>query len=608
MAQGTPDTGLDRREFLAAGVTGTLTATAGCLGRIRGMTGWQTPDPIALEIKTVPVDTDPNALRLAQHVAGWLEDAGIDVSVTPMAEEELLREVLLTHEFDVFVQQAPPRFHDPDALYSLLHSTFAAASGWQNPFGYTNLDVDEHLETQREATGAERRRAVERLQRTVARTNPFTVVGFPDDIRAARTDRFTNWRNTALGSPAGYLRLDTAEYDRPTTDDEDDAFEPAELRVVATDARPTENLNPIAVEFRSAGVHTGLVYDSLGYRTGRNDIEPWLAADWELSGGDDGPVARVGLREDVTWHDGNRLTAADVAFTYRFLADTTLDADATADQDPIPAPSYQGRSTLVTAVDVVDNHTVDVEFVECDTAVAARAFTVPILPEHVWADRTETVSLGGIELGAATEALVTDNIPPVGSGPLQFVEREPRERLLLEAFDDHFLTREASDLPEAYRSGPAFDRLSVQVVGSDSAALDLVASGDADVTGTTVGPSVVPRIGRERALDLLVDRSERFYMVGYNARRTPLTNPRFRNALAHLIDKQFITETVFGGYARPAVSPLDGTEWLPSDLEWTDEDPVTPFHGADGALDVEAAREQLRDAGYRYEDGRLVEG
>lgn len=597
---------LRRRDLLAAVGTGAIGATSGCTGQLRSMTGWRSADPVSLDIKTLPVDADPTAMRISQLVADWFGDAGIDTTVTPMSEQELLRQVLLNHDFELVVFRAPPRFRTPDALYSLLHTQFAPAPGWQNPFGYGNFEVDELLETQRRTSGTLRADVVAQLQRTIARTNPLTVIGFPDEIRAARDDRFTNWRNIDLGSSTGYLQLDRADGGGASNEAGVDSS-PFELRVVVTDRRPTENLNPIAVEFRGAGIFTGLLYDSLGYLTDDAEVAPWLASSWSISESDGRPMARVILRPDLSWHDGEPVSAGDVAFTYRFLADTTLDASDTSENDPVPAPSYQGRSTLVSSVEVVDDRTIDVRFNECDPAVARRAFTAPVLPEHVWADRTSTLSLAGIELGTATEALVTDNIPPVGSGPLAFVEHEPRESLVLERFEDHFLARNDASTPTGFSGGLAFDRLTLEAVGPDSTAVEVVADGEADVTGTSVGPRTVPRIGRAAELDLLVDRSRSFYFVGYNVRRRPLTNPRFRNALAHLVDKEFVAAEVFDGYARPAASILDGTPWIPTDLDWNGADPVTPFHGTDGDLDVEAAREELRDAGYRYEDDRLIE-
>lgn len=136
----------------------------------------------------------------------------------------------------------------------------------------------------------------------------------------------------------------------------------------------------------------------------------------------------------------------------------------------------------------------------------------------------------------------------------------------------------------------------------------MVTDDEADVTGTTVGTGTVPRIGRADEVDLLVNRSEEPFIIGYNARRPPLTNPRFRNTLARLIDQAYIADNIFEGYAEPAASPLAGTDWLPSELRWDGANPVTPFLGQNGDVDVERARNAFREIGYQYDEGTLVEG
>ncbi|WP_049985295.1 ABC transporter substrate-binding protein [Halobellus rufus] len=128
------------------------------------------------------------------------------------------------------------------------------------------------------------------------------------------------------------------------------------------------------------------------------------------------------------------------------------------------------------------------------------------------------------------------------------------------------------------------------------------------MTGTPIGADLVPRIGRTGGLDLVVDRSSAAYLLGYNTQRAPLTNPRFRNTLARLVDRSSLLADVFDGYMRPAVTLLDGTEWSPDDLEWSGSDPITPFLGVDGELNLEAVRSEFRDAGFQYQDGKLVRG
>lgn len=585
--------GPSRRSVLAALGSGAVAAGSGCLRRARNLTGWEDSQPISFRIKTLPADADPYALALARQVASWFREAGIGVSVLPMAEQELLRESLLRTEFDMFVMRLPERFRDPDALRTLLHSRFADAPGWQNPFGYANLEVDKALDRQRRTDGRDRREALASIQRTVARTQPFTLLTVPDDVRAARTEAHPNWQEADLRSPLGYLRLA-----RPPN-----AEAPSTLRVVGTDRRGTVNLNPLSVEFRRSGVLTGLLYDPLT-RDIDGETTPWLAESVSLSAASP-PTAQVDLREGVDWHDGEPVTAADIAFTYDLLADTSLSDDESS--VGVPSPQFRGRSTLVDDAEAVDDRRVEFTFVDADPSVAARALTVPILPEHVWRERTDDAAIGGISLGGVTEALVTNNIPPVGSGPFEFVRNSPRERLVLRRTDDHFSTREGTGLPD-WLARAAVDELSVQVVGSGVTAVETVVDADADVTGTAVGAATVPRIGRATGTELLVERSDRPYVLGYNTREPHLDNPRVRNTLARLVDESFLGDDVLDGYAHAAVGPLHGTEWYPDDLAWTGENPVVPFFGEGGTLDVEAARAAFREAGYQYEDGTLVGG
>ncbi len=446
---------------------------------------------MSLQIKTLPADADPYALHAARMITSWFQEAGIDAQVVPVSEEELLRQVLLGQDFDIFLARTTSLEVDPDVLYGLLHSRYADTRGWQNPFGFADLDVDEWLEEQRAETGERRRDVVDDLLESVARSQPFTVLGFPDEIRAAHRENFSNWRGADVQSQYGYLRLDRAAGTR--TDDggdggtngdgTDDGDDPTVLRVVGTDRRPTENLNPLSVEYRRSGVITGLLYDSIGHRT-PSGMRPWLAESWQFANADDDPRATVRLRPDQTWHDGEPLTAEDVKFTYAMLADTSLGSAAgqegeTAAETRVPAPRFQGRTDLVDDVVVVDSSTVAVQFTDCSTDVAVRAFTVPILPKHVWEDRTAPVSVSGIEVGEATEALVTNNIEPVGSGPIRFGQNTPRESLVLEPFEDHFLFDESDGSGTERIDPPKFDRLTIQVVGSDDAAVGVVDDGDA---------------------------------------------------------------------------------------------------------------------------------
>ncbi|MFC5277495.1 ABC transporter substrate-binding protein [Halorubrum rubrum] len=599
---------ISRREALAG--IGLAVGSAGCVGRARNIAGRDGSSQLVLEIRTTPADEDPNGIRIARALAENLSAVGVDARVETMNGTDLHRTVLLNHDFDVFVGQYTEVLpFDPDALYGLVYSGFAAEAGWQNPFGFTNLETDEHLEAQRIADGSDRDDAVAELLTDVCEKQPFTVVAFPDALAATRADRFVGWETGPPVSATGLFRMEYVDAE----DDED----PVTLRLVTTDGRISENWNPIAAEYRRYGTFMSLLYDRLTV-VDDGTVVPWLARSWEWH---DPETLEIELRSS-TWHDGEPLTADDVAFTYGFLRDTSMGNAET----PVPASQFRGRGSIVESTTVVDDSTVRLRIGETGAEVTKRALQVPILPQHVWSDRAETATVGGFEFDLeTTEALVIPNEEPVGSGPMRFVEATPGERVVFERNPDHFLARAGSadgddgnsggstaedegwgSIPDAYRGKPSFDRLEVAVVGSDVEAVQWVADGHADGTVSNLGPDSVPRIGRESGVRLVSTRSAAFYYVGYNARRAPLSNPRFRGIVASLVDKATLVDDAFAGYAQPAGNPLAASpEWVPEDLRWDDErgeDPVYPFHGTDGSVDVEATRESLRDIGYRFDE------
>jgi peptide/nickel transport system substrate-binding protein len=584
---------VSRRALLGAGAGLAAAGTAGCAQRLADAVGASVPGQLSLTVKTVPADADAASTRIARRLVKHLEAVGVDAKVELQPARELYKDVLLAGEYDIYVGLSPER-SDPDFLRPLLHSVFKGEPGWQNPFSFTDMAVDDLLTAQRRAGGETRKRLVNDLQRVTASKQPFGVVAIPNDVWAARTDRFRGWNNYSLTDPLSYIALE------PTTEARETA-----LRVTMTDPAATKNLNPLAVQHRSQSLYTGLLYDSLARRI-NGTATPWLAENWSWSP-DVGPThCTISLRPDLTWHDGEALTADDVAFTYRFLNDTLLSRGET----PAPAPRFRGRASLVEDVTVIDDRTVRVRCPDTSPEVGSRVLSVPLLPEHIWRERAvETTAPWGDDGERVSEALQWPNNAPVGSGAVRFESRANGESLVLTRFDDHFLHRQpTTEIPDELAGGVAFERLSVRVVPSGHAAVQLLSADEADATTMRLAPDTVPRVGQDDSLELHVEDGDEFYHLGFNTQRPPLGNPHVRRAIVRLLDKQRVAQSMFDGYARPAVTPLAGTDWVPSDLIWDGTDPEVPFVGNDGELDEERARELFSDAGLEYgDDGRLLD-
>ncbi len=570
-----------RRAFLASAGAAATAATAGCVERFISTSARESPSRVSLTVTSPPADDDEGAIRIARQLVGNLSAAGVDASLQPVAASELSRKFLVNREFQIVVT-THPLFDDPDRLRTLLYSTYAEGDGWSNPFGYSNLDTDDLLDAQRRQSGSDRAETVAEVLRTVVRDQPFSTLAVPEYHSVASPSVAFEAGATTLQRPLDYLSV------RPPEGRTD-------LRVALLDGGITVNRNPLAAEYHERGAVLGTIYDPLG-RQVNDRVIPWLARDWEFVETGSEPVLSVTLRDDLRFHDGEPLQATDVAFSYRFFADTSL---GNAD-DAVPAPRFRGRESLVGEIDVDDNHTFTLAFEDCSTEVARRALTVPILPKHVWSEKSS------LRKRLVTEALVWANEQPVGSGPLAFRSAENGESVTLTRNDDHFLFRE--DLEGAatrFANRPAFEEIQFVVTPSSGAGVELVAGGDVDALGSPLREAL-DTARDDPQVSLAQDESWSWYLLGFNARRSYLSNPRFRRVVARLVDRGHVARSALSGRARPADAPPMPDRFVPSDLRWSGESAVGSFPGSEGSVETERARDLFRDIGYRYDDDALV--
>lgn len=588
---------LSRRQLLGAATAASVGATSGCVTRLRSILNRDSPSTVSMSVTTPPADDDRRATLIARQLVDNLNAVGIDATLNILPLVELNRQVLLNRDFDLFVGRFPP-IGDPDGMRPLFHSSFATEAGWQNPFSYTSIDADRALQRQRTAEGERRREAVADVVGRIALEQPATTVAFPDEIRAVRTDRFTGWETRSLQRPLSFLALERAA---PAADQRT-------LRLAVVDSRISRNLNPLSVEYRRPVPFTDLLYDSLARRID-GELLPWLAAEWTWSGEELPDTLEVSLRPGLVWHDGVSLTADDVAFTFRFLSDTSLDNL----EQSVPAPRFRGPSSLVTDATAIDDETVELQLERTSREVARRVLQTPIFPAHVWLERTSVANVSGFGgSDNVTEALIADNDDPVGSGPVALDSLTTDQEVVLVPFENHFLTqldRPLDPIPEGFVGGPEFDRLRLRIAPSNETAVALVEGGDLDGTATALDPRepIISAIGDAAEVSMLVEQSTSPYQIGYNAAKLPFSNPYFRRMLARLLDKRFVVDRALRGYGSPAAHPLDRTPWSPEALTFDGTDPEVPFFGEDGELDVEAAQAAFVERGYEFdEDGSLI--
>jgi peptide/nickel transport system substrate-binding protein len=263
------------------------------------------------------------------------------------------------------------------------------------------------------------------------------------------------------------------------------------------------------------------------------------------------------LREGMTWHDGESVTAEDLKFTFDFLTEYTF-------------PKYDPYTNAVASTSMQTDRTVRVNLEQANTSFTFAAMTfMKILPQHIWSDVPDQVD-EPVNYDMPVEEMV-------GSGPFEITSLTTDE-LQMETFGDHFydvafdeflFVNRASN--EAVRA--AFEQQNIHLTTASPPTTVTNQLVQNDYLRKSVAPSVFPM------------------KLSLNMRKQPCSSRAFRRALFHATDAEAISQLIYSG----EVNPADGTLVHP-ELKWGRDDLPDV-----GTADVERARQVLRDAGFTYD-------
>lgn len=146
-----------------------------------------------LTLITPPAHYDTEMAASGQAIQEWLGEFGIPVSWDSTAFANLIRQVKVDQDFDMFILSWRGLSLDPDYLRRFFHSAYNLPNQW-NFSGYHTDRFDRLAEMQMQALDLkERRRMVMRLQNLLSRDLPAIPLYVPHQMEGVRTDRFTGW-------------------------------------------------------------------------------------------------------------------------------------------------------------------------------------------------------------------------------------------------------------------------------------------------------------------------------------------------------------------------------------------------------------------------------
>lgn len=299
---------------------------------------------------------------------------------------------------------------------------------------------------------------------------------------------------------------------------------------------------------------TELIYDKLLAPSPYvDDPQPWLATSVTQV---DATTWEVALRDDVTWHDGEVLTADDVVFSFHYMHQAPTGRFTHHVND---TPSI---STVEATADGGVRFVCDYACPELGTVTLV---DLPVLPEHVWSQVDPAKAKEFTEL-------------PVGTGPYKLVDYSPTSGYRFEVNADYFA------------GTPTVDELVMPVITDSSATFTALRSGQIDATTRALTPELIDEFGNSSDISVIRTSPLRYPEVKLNFLEEPFSEAKFRTALNMAVDRDQLLEIVGLGQGRPATQGY--------------VHPDAPYaNPTESPYDVEGANAILDELGYADKNG-----
>lgn len=263
----------------------------------------------------------------------------------------------------------------------------------------------------------------------------------------------------------------------------------------------------------------------------------------EFSPNADATVWKIKLRSGVVWHDGSALRAQDVAYSLKYILD--------------PDTKSQGKSELYFLqpenLRALDDTTVELRL---DQPIAMLPTVLTSRAIYMFKEGTDDFS------------------QPIGTGPFKFEKWTRGERSLFSRNDNYWQDGK-----------PYLDELEIIAINDPSARLNALVAGQIDVLAQ-LDPKLASVVKSRPNLALL-NKASGVYTCQYMFVDTPpFDDPRVREAMRLLVDRQQIIDTALLGFGRVG---NDLSNWF--DPDYASSLPQRPY-------DPDKARALLKQAGH----------
>lgn len=340
--------------------------------------------------------------------------------------------------------------------------------------------------------------------------------------------------------------------------------------VYSMNTAPEGIFNPLISNINIDKYVTSVVYASLMTVNDKGEQEPYLATESKVS--DDMKKITYTLSDKAVWHDGEKVTANDVAYTFKAMADPNYTGGYYGDVQAVKGAEayHNGEAEDIEGIKVIDDKTIEIEFEKVYAPGVTNLGNVEIIPEHIWSK----VDPG--EWTKQTELLNN----PVGCGPYKLTEYKTGSHVKFEAATDFFGGEVKT--PNLVFKAINADTTQAEFKGGNVDIANVESLRKADIDALT-----------SEGLKTVSYDNYMFTYMGFNLRKESLKDAKVRQAIMYAIDRQSILDNIVEGRGSIVNAPL-----LPSSWAYPEESELEQYK-----YDVEKAKSLLKEAGWEDKDG-----
>ncbi len=288
-------------------------------------------------------------------------------------------------------------------------------------------------------------------------------------------------------------------------------------------------LDPITASSISRIEVISNIFEGLVQFGERAELRPAIAERWETS--PDGRAYTFTLRESARFHNGRRVRAEDVKYSFERQMRQNEDAAAWVFRPIAGAQEFiAGEADTVAGIQIISEHKIQIELIRPVTF-----FLSTLCMDYAFIVPREEVERSTLDFASR----------PVGSGPFRVSGPVVGREVLMERFQDYWN-------PEL----PYVDRLTVTFGASAEEIYDAFLRGALDYVSDLPLTSFADLRARTEEVHTLEAMQLQTRILMFDCERPPFSERRVRQAVCYAINREQFVQNVYGGLAEIAHGPI----------------------------------------------------